>query len=133
MKINSKKYALAFLAAIENKSKAEINKVMKDFVILLAKNNVLGQTDKILQEIVKILDERAGIISAQVTSARVLSSEMKKNIIEKIKDLTDKKEVVLETNIDIRLIGGLVMRYQDKVWDSSLKTKINNLRSKIAK
>ena len=133
MKRSSKKYAIALLDLIDGKSKKEAENVIKEFVRVLALNNDLSKAQEIIEEYEKIADSKSNIIRAKVVSAKELENDSLKLISNFIKEVTEAEEVVLEKEVKKELIGGMVIRYGDKVIDYSLQTKIENLKTKLIK
>ena len=50
---------------------------------------------------------------------------------EKLKEMTGKKEVVLEVKEDPSLIGGIITKIGDVIYDGSIKTQLNILKENI--
>lgn len=89
-------------------------------------------------EILPILDyfigqvkEEKGIGRAQVTSAVELTEKQKEQVANKL--LTTTRYVEFEMNyiVDPSLIGGMVIRIGDRVVDSSIKTRLYELRKQL--
>ena len=73
-----------------------------------------------------------GIARASVISATPLSPE----VVEKIKSALSKKtgmDVLLELENDPGLIGGIVTKIGDLVFDGSIKTQLLNMRESLKK
>lgn len=77
--------------------------------------------------VIGAIKEEKGIGIAYISSAVELSDEQKKKIEKKLLDTTEYQEIEGNYQVDSSLIGGLVIRIQDTVVDSSLKTQIANL------
>lgn len=89
-------------------------------------------------EILSILDyfivqvkEEKGIGRAQVTSAVELTEKQKAQVTNKL--LTTTRYVEFEMNyiVDPSLIGGMVIRIGDRVVDSSIKTRLYELKKQL--
>jgi len=50
-----------------------------------------------------------------------------------IAELSGAKEVVLNEKIDKNILGGVVIRYGDRVVDGSLRTSLEELKNKMIK
>lgn len=77
-------------------------------------------------------NEANGIAEAQVSSARQLDSTEIESIKSQLESVFSKK-VEIETNVDESLIAGIKVNLDDKVIDSSLKTKLREMRSLLLK
>lgn len=133
MKTTLKQYGLALFEVVAGKSPSEAKAVIKKFVELLVRENMLAKVDKIIAEFVEIWHERNGITLAEVRSANGLDKVNIKLLKKYIAGLTGAKEVLLNEKIDKNILGGVVIRYGDKVIDGSLRTQLEELRKKMVK
>jgi len=75
--------------------------------------------------------ERAGVVSAEVRSAVELSPQQQERLRERLEQYTGRK-VLLETQVDAGVRGGLVARVGDTVFDGSINTHLERLRQRLA-
>ena len=108
---------------------ATANALVIQFVGTIAKNGRLFAISSIISAFIKEVDNRRGKISAEVVSAIPLDNERQAKIQESIISLADAKDVSLAMRVDSSLIGGLVIRIGSRMFDTSLKTKLNRLES----
>ena len=71
--------------------------------------------------------------SASVTSAVPLSAEEKKQVEKRLLETTQYKSFLMEYQVDQELIGGMVIKIGDRVVDSSIRTKLNNMARELSK
>jgi len=133
MKITPKQFALSLYEAVDGKSSSQIKAVIKRSVELLAQKNLLAKADKIASQFVKIWNEKHGIVEALATSANGLDKANVKLLENYIAELSGAKEVVLKEETDKNILGGVVIKYGDKVVDASLKTQLAELKEKLIK
>lgn len=107
-------------------------KTTANFLRILLRNNRLTEINQINERFVSVLDDRSGITSAQIISARELSEAEKTEIKTNLEKLTD-KTVNLNFNIDKNIIGGVIARIGSTVYDGSVKTQLEELREKLIK
>lgn len=81
-------------------------------------------------EFVNEYNRRKNIVKAYITSAAPLSDENKSEI-EKVIGQTTKGQVLLNTKVDPKLIGGFVLQVGDRQVDASLANQINKLRKEF--
>ena len=62
-----------------------------------------------------------------------LSEEQKEQIKEKLLATTEYVEFEMSFNVDASLIGGLVIRVGDRVVDSSIRTRIEEMAKELGK
>jgi F-type H+-transporting ATPase subunit delta len=75
-------------------------------------------------------DELAGRVRVQVVTAEPLSDALAAEVQSALEQSTG-RQVVLERNVDPALIGGLVARVGGKVFDASLRTRLQNLKNRL--
>lgn len=78
-----------------------------------------------------VLRQSRGEIVADVTSVRQLSESELQQLGKQIKQLTESQTVHLKARIDKTILGGLVLRIGDKVYDGSLARRLQQLRQKL--
>jgi F-type H+-transporting ATPase subunit delta len=114
------------LTAILDKMGA--NALTTKFVLLLAQKRRLFVLLQIIAAYERLVARSRGETEAEVTAARALSegeiTELKSVLKSKLG-----KEPRLHTKIDPTLLGGLVVKVGSRMIDSSLRTKLDGLRS----
>ncbi|HEY8559417.1 MAG TPA: ATP synthase F1 subunit delta [Pyrinomonadaceae bacterium] len=110
--------------------KARPSKTTANFLRVLLRNNRLTELAVINEKFASVLDERGGVVSAEVTSARPLSEAEKAEFQANLARLTGKK-VNLNFNINENIIGGVVTRVGSTVYDGSVKTQLENLKQQL--
>ena len=86
----------------------------------------------IAREVDAMIEARAGKVAAEVTSAVELSPVQIAQITAQLEKMAGKK-VVLTRKVDPALLGGVVARVGDVVYDGSARTQIRTLRDQLAK
>ena len=98
------------------------------FVLLLASKRRLFALADAIRGFGLLVAKMRGEVTAQVTSARVLSdaevSELKTILKSKLG-----RDARLDAKVDPSLLGGLVVKVGSRMIDSSLRTKLNGLRA----
>ncbi len=112
-------------------SDSRVDPVTLKFVMLLVEK----KREDILHDIVKvyqqIYDEKMGIVSAEVITAVEIGDRLKKMVERKILELTGAKKVKATYRVDSSIIGGIVIRVGDTVYDASIKRRIQLLREQL--
>ena len=107
--------------------KAGATKLISNFVAVVAQNRRLFVLRDMVRDFRTLLSAHKGELVAEVTSAKSLNDEQ----LAKIKDqLTTsmKTDVQVETAVDEKILGGIIVKIGSRMVDSSLRTKIQNLR-----
>ena len=104
--------------------------LFSNFLRVLAKHGRLDLLQGIRRQAEIELERRAGKKRVSVSSATELSAELLASIKSSLTTSLG-LEPILETRIDPSLIGGLVIRVGDTVYDGSLKTQVKQLRVRL--
>ncbi|OWK72266.1 ATP synthase F1 subunit delta [Pedobacter sp. AJM] len=73
-----------------------------------------------------------GIVTADVTSATVLSNEAKEEIVATVKRELGAKEVIFNEKVNDKLIGGFILKVGDKQFDASIASSLSKLKKELA-
>ncbi len=106
---------------------AVLEKAIKHFVVLLARERKLRQADRIIDAFVHYAKAQEGIVEITVESAYELADAT----LNRIKKVFG-ENVEAETKRNASLLGGVVVRSRDTIFDASLRTQLNNLEMKLA-
>jgi F-type H+-transporting ATPase subunit delta len=104
----------------------------KNLVYLLLDGERLGSLEAISREVDAMIEAKAGRMSAEITSARPLDATQLSQIITTLEKLSGKKVAVTRRE-DPDLLGGVVAKLGDTVYDGSLRTQLRTLRDEITK
>lgn len=107
--------------------KAKIGKLTSQFAGLVAQNRRANELPGIINQFEALLADRRGSSSAVVTSAQPLTAAQLKSLKTNLKKSIG-KDVDIETQIDPDLLGGFVVKVGSRLYDSSLKTKLEGLK-----
>jgi len=133
MKVTSKQYAESLYEAVKGKNDSQVKDAVKNFLEILIANNDISKADKIVKEFKKLWNKEEGIVEAEVVSARELGSDIIKLLNGYIVKLSKAKKVILNNKIDKDVLGGVVIKYEDKILDGSLRTKLGELKNEMVK
>jgi F-type H+-transporting ATPase subunit delta len=104
--------------------------LVRHFVGVLNQNGRLDLLRAVSAAYQSLRDETAGRVRVRVTSAVPLSDaqtgELKQTLADRLK-----AEPILDTRTDPDLLGGLVVRVGDRVYDTSVRTRLHNLRNHL--
>jgi F-type H+-transporting ATPase subunit delta len=102
-----------------------------NFLRVMLRNGRLQEISAVRKRFESELEERRGIVSADIISARELPADERANLKAHLEKLTG-KTVDLNFQIDENLIGGVVTRVGSTVYDGSIRTKLANLKEQLA-
>lgn len=104
----------------------------KTFCKLLLDNERLAVVPAISRELDAMIEARAGRVAAEVVSATALSPSQLQQITATLEKLSGKK-VILSKREDPELLGGVVAKVGDVVYDGSLRTQLRVLRDQLSR
>ena len=110
---------------------AGLSPKMVMFLGILAQHRRLGVLPLVAEQVSRLHDRRSGIVEAEVTSAQTLSADD----AEKARQMLERaagRRVRLSLRTDPSLIGGIVARLGGTIYDGSIRTRLQALRSHIA-
>jgi len=111
-------------------AKTQPTKTTANFLRVLLRNSRLTEIGEINEKFSSVLEERSGVISAQITSARPLSEDVKTEMKMSLEKMTN-KTVNLNFETDETLIGGVVTRLGSTVYDGSVRTQLEELKQQM--
>lgn len=110
--------------------KAGYGALTTNFLKLVASNRRLFALAAMIAAFAALAARHRGEVSAQATSAAPMSDDQIKTLRLEIEAMLG-QAVKLETRVDPDLLGGLIVRIGSKMIDSSLRTKLNRLRTRM--
>lgn len=107
--------------------KAGMNKLTRNFVGVIAQNRRLFALTNMISAYQGILASRRGEATAEVVSAKQLSDAQMNALSDALKQAVGTK-VSVDAKVDPGLLGGLIVKVGSRMVDSSLRTKLSQLR-----
>ncbi|MEK9129905.1 MAG: F0F1 ATP synthase subunit delta [Patescibacteria group bacterium] len=133
-----KQYVVALYESLKDEKEIDqINQKIFNFAKLLKKNNDLKLKNKILLEFEKYWKEKQGIINILIKNTNPLEEEQKKEIINWFlvhgEKLLNKKikSIEIKEEIDKNLIGGMILKIEDLIFDNCIKKQLKKAREKL--
>jgi F-type H+-transporting ATPase subunit delta len=104
--------------------------VLLNFLKVLAENERLEYLRPILSEVHRLDDEFKKRVRVQVATATPLAEELKEGLEREIRQRMDLEPELVETT-DPGLIGGIVVQIGDTVFDGSIVTELQRMRTRL--
>ncbi len=112
-------------------SRTKVRPSTANFLQTLLKNQRITALGEINKLFARVLDERAGVVAALVTTARPISEAIKKALSDRLSSITG-KQVRLSFATDEQLIGGMVARVGSTVYDGSILNQLRRMEQALA-
>lgn len=131
MKVKAKQYAQALFLEIKDKNKEESLLIIEKFFNILKQDNNLSQVKKIIFDFSNFWNKEYSLVDASVVIAQSVDKGLEGEIIEYLKKLSKSEKVQVSFEENKKIIGGLVLKYEDKIIDASIKNKINVFKNNL--
>jgi F-type H+-transporting ATPase subunit delta len=111
-------------------SAVDADQILTSFLNLLIEKKRIDVLPEIAAAVQEMLDRDENISHGSVTSAIELDSALLEKIQATLEKITGTK-VILETQVDPSIIGGIIAKVGDLVLDGSIRTQLNGLKESI--
>lgn len=108
-------------------AKAKLGKLVSQFIGTVAENRRADEIPAMISVFEDLLARRRGTQIAKVTSAQKLTAAQMTTLKAELKK-TLGRTVDIDADVDPDLLGGFVVRIGSRLYDSSLKTQIEDLK-----
>ena len=113
-------------------SKVQISTEIGNMLRILVERKKVSIFDSIVREFRQLADEKLGQLRITVQSPQKIDAASEAKLQQVFASKTGKK-IILTTQVGPDLLGGIVVKVDDKVYDGSLKTQLNKLRTLVEK
>jgi F-type H+-transporting ATPase subunit delta len=107
--------------------RARLSSLTTNFFRLIARNRRLFAAADMIKDFRALLARERGEVSADVASAHPLTPQQLSALKDALR-VQIGKDVQVNARVDAALLGGLVVKVGSRMIDSSLRTKLNNLK-----
>ncbi|MBD5530338.1 MAG: ATP synthase F1 subunit delta [Lachnospiraceae bacterium] len=108
-----------------------ISREMTGFLELILTKERYGQLQAVFRYFTEKVKEEKKIGTAYVTTPMELSEIRKSDIQDKLLATTSYRTMEMHYTVDPSLIGGMVIRIKDRVVDSSIRTKLAEMKKEL--
>ncbi len=115
---------------LAEKALAGVDPLVLNLARLLVHRDRTALASQIAEAFQELADAERGIAHALVTTAVPLSDDETGAVAEKLSEISN-QQVVVETQVDERIIGGLVARIGDKLIDGSTRSRLLALKRRL--
>ncbi len=120
------------LKMMKNIFEGKLSDAVMGTLYIIVKNDRSSDMISILNYVVRRIKKHRNIGAADVTSAFALSEAQQIGIEERLVATTGYDKIEATYHVDSSLIGGLVIRIEDRVVDSSIKHQLDTMSKHMA-
>jgi F-type H+-transporting ATPase subunit delta len=106
---------------------AQFSATTQKFLGLLAANGRAGALPAVITAFERLSAEARGAVSAQVTTAIPLTAAQAQGVQQALRQALG-KDPEIETRVDPAILGGIKVRVGSRLFDASLKSKLDSLK-----
>jgi F-type H+-transporting ATPase subunit delta len=107
--------------------KSQINTETFKFLMILVDRNRINLLGEVINTYLGLVYETASIKMIEVSTATAFTNLQKNTLIQKLKELTNAREIRLVVTVDSSLIGGFLIKTGSKVIDFTIKNQLQQL------
>jgi F-type H+-transporting ATPase subunit delta len=110
---------------------ASVNVYVLNTVLILIDRHREEQIVEVTDQFLELADEAMGIAEAQVYSVSALTDAQREALSATFAAKIGKKSLRIENIVDSNLLGGLRLRIGNRIYDGSLRGKLDRLERKL--
>ena len=103
----------------------------QSFLHMLYDYHLISDIRDVVNEFEKIYDYKNRTVVAKVTTAVQLTDRQEERLINVMKQKLDAKKVLLHTNVDEHVLGGVVIEAESQVYDGSIRSNLEALEKQL--
>jgi len=105
----------------------QLNAETFKFLMVLVERDRINLLKSVISNYLELVYETASIKTIEVVTAFAFSNAQKNTLIEKLKELTNAREIRLVVTVEPSLIGGFLIKTESKVIDFTIKNQLQQL------
>jgi F-type H+-transporting ATPase subunit delta len=105
----------------------QLNTETFKFLMVLVKRDRINLLKSVISKYLELVYETASIKTIEVVTAFAFSNSQKNALIQKLKELTNAREIKLVVTVEPSLIGGFLIKTESKVIDFTIKNQLQQL------
>ncbi len=98
-----------------------------NFLMLLVDKRRIAFLKEVAAQFSNLLRKLNQVVLAEVTSAKDLNDGQKQALVERVKNVTEARDVELKIVVDPELIGGVIIKVGSKVIDASVRGQLRRI------
>lgn len=107
-----------------------VSTILRNTLDVLIDQNRAQLIQEVTEEFLNLVQEEKNRILAEVVTAVPLTPEVTEKIRAKLSKMTG-KNISIKNVVDEEVMGGMVIKMEDKILDISIKKRLSNLKSQM--
>ena len=112
---------------LEKTVQSQVNTETFKFLMVLVDRDRINLLKAVITSYLELVYETASIKMIEVSTAFAFTNLQKNTLIQKLKELTNAREIRLIITVDPSLIGGFLIKTESKVIDFTIKNQLQKL------
>ena len=112
---------------------SHVDPLVRNLVSLLTANGDIERFGGVCSTFRDLMDEHLGIGRAQITTAVPLDEARRERIVNSLLELTSYERIEVTERIDPEIIGGVVARVGDRLFDGSTRSRLRSMQESLAR
>jgi F-type H+-transporting ATPase subunit delta len=129
--LNSSKLTIVKKKEIIQTAFASVNVYVLNTLLILIDRHREDQIVEVANQFFELADEEMGVAEAEVYSTRELTDAEREAISATFAAKIGKKSLRIENIVDSELLGGVKLRIGNRIYDGSLRGKLDRLERKL--
>jgi len=110
--------------------KGKVGDKTYNLLLVMGRNGRIGLLSLVARQLQVLLNERMNLIEVFVTSAVELGEDIKRQLAEILRRRLN-KEPLIETHVDPRCLGGMIIHAADRRFDTSVAARLRDIRRNL--
>ncbi len=133
MLATAKQYAQALYETTQEKSQSEVDKIITNFVNVLAQAGQLKLQSAIIKKFETIYNQEHKIVEARVITCQKLEANFQEQLEQYLRKKYTAQKVIINHQVDKNIQGGIILEVKGERLDGSIQRQIRELKKKLAK
>jgi F-type H+-transporting ATPase subunit delta len=133
MKVPPVKYAQLIYDSTKSLNEKDASLVLAKIARLIIKNGDKAKFSKIVKEFKTLFNKKQGIVEAEIVTSDISFKNtdfLRKKMAKEFG--TKEEKIKLKQSVNPQILGGIIISVENKVFDGSIKSKLERLKSLIA-
>ena len=119
------------LQVVSNVFKGRISDELESFLEIVVSKERYSELDAVFTYFIDRVKEQQRIGVAYVTTAVELTAGQKNAVVARLLETSGYRNMEMHYSVDPAIIGGMIVRINDRVVDSSIRTKLDGLTKQL--